>query len=234
LIPLHLDLKGDGKKETYLWSDIHAGLLLKVDEPAGLLRPVAGLGVLDIGPHPFKPFEQLPAVWQDAARRFSDKIPTNQANRLLRGFGWADANGDFKIQGDELRLKPSDGHGFGGSTSSCLLLDDALTIYQGRGYSGENQPAWVRFPAQGRTSTGAPVWDWSNPVEARWRRAACRRQGPRPGGRVFQRGGFRRRTGLASGRPAALVRAGAERIRLAGCRRKTSRGRRTLDGNAGA
>ena len=165
LIPLHLDLKGDGKKETYLWSDIHAGLLLKVDEPAGLLRPVAGLGVLDIGPHPFKPFEQLPAVWQDAARRFSDKIPTNQANRLLRGFGWADANGDFKIQGDELRLKPSDGHGFGGSTSSCLLLDDALTIYQGRGYSGENQPAWVRFPAQGRTSTGAPVWDWSNPVE---------------------------------------------------------------------
>lgn len=160
LIPIHLDLKGDGKKETYLWSDIHAGLLLKVDEPAGLLRPVAGLGVLDTG-NPRKPFDQLPSAWQEAARPFEPKIPTKDANRLLRGFAWADANGDFKIQGDELRLKPSDGHGFGGSSSPCLFLDGALNVYQGRGYHGENQPAWVRFPAQGRTPTGAPVWDWS-------------------------------------------------------------------------
>ena len=164
MLPMHLDLGSKGQKETYLWSDSHFGLLLKVDEQAGLLHPVAGLGLLDVGPHPFKPFDQLPPVWQDAARRSSDKIPTNQANRLLRGFGWADANGDYKMQSGELRLIPSGGHGFSGSSSVCLFLDDALTIYQGRGYGGENQPAWVRFPAQGRTPTGAPIWDWSNSV----------------------------------------------------------------------
>jgi len=164
LHPVHLDLKGDGKKETYLWSDSHFGLLFKVDEAAGSLRPVAGLGVLDTGGYPPKPFEKLPAAWQDAARKFASKIPTEYANRLLRGFAWADANGDYQMQGDELRLLPSDGHGFGGSSSTCLFMDDALNIYQGRGYSGENQPAWVRFPAQGRTPTGAPVWDWSNSV----------------------------------------------------------------------
>jgi hypothetical protein len=161
MVPIRLDLKGDGKKETYLWSDSHFGLLLKVDEAAGLLRPVAGLGVLDVGPYPFKPFEQLPSVWQEAARQFEPKIPTNQANRLLRGFAWADANGDSKLQGNELRLMPSDGHGFGGSSSSCLFLDDALNLYQGRGYHGENQPAWAKFSAQGRTLTGTPIWDWN-------------------------------------------------------------------------
>ena len=164
MIPIRLDMKGDGKKETYLWSDAHYGLLLKVDETAGVLRPVAGLGLLDVGPYPFKPFDQLPLVWQDAARKFSPKISNDNANRLLRGFGWADANGDNQMQSDELRLIPSDGHGFGGSSSSCLFIDDALNLYQGRGYHGENQPAWARFPAQGRTPTGAPIWDWSNSV----------------------------------------------------------------------
>lgn len=162
--PMRQDLDGDGKKEPYLWSDSHFGLLLKVDESAGVLRPVAGLGVLDVGPYPFKPFDQLPLSWQDAARTFSPKIPTNQANRLLRGFAWADANGDYRMQADELRLMPSGGHGFGGSSSPCLFLDDALNLYQGRGYGGENQPAWARFPSQGRTPTGAPIWDWSNSV----------------------------------------------------------------------
>ncbi len=60
----------------------------------------------------------------------------------------ADANGDYKMQGDELRLLPSDGHGFSGSSSSCLLLDDSLNLYQGRGYHGENQPAWMQFRPQ--------------------------------------------------------------------------------------
>ena len=34
------DLKGTGQRETLLWSDAHAGLILKVDESAGVLRPV--------------------------------------------------------------------------------------------------------------------------------------------------------------------------------------------------
>jgi len=38
-----LDLDGDGTKETYLWPKWSAPLLLKVDEAAGLLRPVAGM-----------------------------------------------------------------------------------------------------------------------------------------------------------------------------------------------
>ena len=166
LIPIRLDLKGDGKKQTYLWSDAHFGLLLKVDEAAGLLRPVAGLGVLAIGDYPnYTPFDKLPVAWQDAARKFSPTIPTSEANRLLRGFAWADANADYQMQGNELRLMPSDGHGFQGSSSSCLFVDDALTIYQGLGWSGENQPAWMCFPAKGRTPTGAPIWDWSNSVK---------------------------------------------------------------------
>ena len=32
-----------------------------------------------------------------------------------------------------------------------MFLDDALNLYQGRGYHGKNQPAWVRFSSQGRT-----------------------------------------------------------------------------------
>ena len=86
MIPIRLDLKGDGKKETYLWSDAHFGLLLKVDEAAGSLRPVAGLGVLSIGNHPnYTPFDKLPDAWQEAARPFTTKIPQELANRLFAG-----------------------------------------------------------------------------------------------------------------------------------------------------
>ncbi len=42
MIAIRLDLKGEGKKVTYLWSDAHFGLLLKVDEAAGCCAPVAG------------------------------------------------------------------------------------------------------------------------------------------------------------------------------------------------
>ncbi|MFM7290495.1 MAG: PA14 domain-containing protein [Planctomycetia bacterium] len=164
MFPIRLDLKGDGRKETYLWSDAHFGLLLKVDEAAGLLRPVAGMGVLDTGGYPPKKFEQLPMLWQEAAKKHAAQIPNDQANRLLRGFAWADGNNDYRMQGDELRLLPSDGHGFGGSSSPCQFLDDALNLYQARGYHGENLPAWSIFPAQGRTQSGAPIWDWKHSV----------------------------------------------------------------------
>jgi hypothetical protein len=93
-----------------------------------------------------------PAVFAEAIRRLG-KDPEDPAVRSqLAYFAWADANGDYAIQADELRLSPQGG-------GSVLFIDDALNVYlRSDAASG---PDYTVVTPLGRTPTGSPIWDWS-------------------------------------------------------------------------
>jgi hypothetical protein len=93
-----------------------------------------------------------PAFFAEAIRRLG-KNPEDPAVRQQHGyFAWADANGDYAVQADELRLSPQGG-------GSVLFIDDACNVYLRSDAAGG--PDYRVVTPQGRTPTGSPIWDWS-------------------------------------------------------------------------
>lgn len=93
-----------------------------------------------------------PAVFAEAIRRLG-KNPDDPAVRSQHAhFAWADANGDYAIQADELRLSPKGG-------GSALFIDDTFNVYFRSDAAGG--PDYRVVAPQGRTPTGSPIWDWS-------------------------------------------------------------------------
>ena len=154
MYPVRLNLTGSAKNELYLWSQSHHGLLLKVDEPAGKIRPVAALGIAKWTDK--TPENELPVPWAGALERV---MRPGAGPKCFTGFGWADYNGDFDMQADELRLLERGGHGFGWAPG-CLWLDRDLRIWSAG--SAKSGPAHVIRAPVGRTRTGAPIWDWAS------------------------------------------------------------------------
>ena len=161
--PFHADLAKNGQRREYLWFQ-GSGLILRVEEAAGLLQPVAHLGRMF--PNQFwnwhqVPPEQFPAVYNEAlAARQADPRNREHVKGLL-AYGWADANDDGQVQAGELRLLPpavhKNGHGFHGH-GSVLWLDTARMNQIV--YTEGSQAAWfIRSPV-GRTAQGYPIWDW--------------------------------------------------------------------------
>lgn len=152
-----LDLDKDGQKETYLISDLG---IQKVDEEKGSLRLVSTLGMIAANrawEWDKFPLSKQPKVWLDAiALKGEDPA---KAFKSYRGFAWADANGDFDFQPEEFRLIKKGGvEGKGGFE---LLAD--LSVLKRAGWGGDNdqgEPSWNRYPVQGFTPTGSPIWDW--------------------------------------------------------------------------
>ena len=93
-----------------------------------------------------------PAVLAEAIRRLG-KNPDDPAVRAQLGhFTWADANGDYTVQAEELRLSPD------GGGSSVLFTDDAFNVYLRSDTAGG--PDYRVVAPLGRTPTGNPIWDW--------------------------------------------------------------------------
>ncbi|MFM7292493.1 MAG: PA14 domain-containing protein [Planctomycetia bacterium] len=85
-----------------------------------------------------------PASFAEAIRRLG-KNPDDPAVRGQFGyFAWADANGDYALQADEVRLSST------GGRCSVLFMDDAFNVYLDNSV----------FTPLGRTPTGNPIWDW--------------------------------------------------------------------------
>ncbi len=93
-----------------------------------------------------------PAAWAEAIRRLG-KNPEDPAVRpQLANFAWADANGDYAIQAEELRLSNT------GGDACVLFMDDALNVYLRSDAAGG--PDYRVVEVLGRTPTGNPIWDW--------------------------------------------------------------------------
>lgn len=160
LVPMHADLDGDGQTEPYLWSDFHHGLLLRVDEAAGVLRPVAALGINQGGRDGAQslPVEQLSPVWVEALEAIEPGLSRRPERTQYAHFSWADANGDGRFQASEVKLFPPSARTLDTQYASCLWLDDELRLWSANP-DGKRPAYWVRSP-QGKSAIGAPIWNW--------------------------------------------------------------------------
>lgn len=160
-IPHHvkkLDLDQDGQKETYLYGN--NGLLQKVDEKAGKLRAVsqlARIGWNRANEWAKIPLEKQPQPWVEAIALLGKDPKTELTN--YRAFAWSDANGDFAYQPEEFRLfEKGNVEGLGGFE----ILDDLSVLkFSSWGNGKEGTPNWNRYPLQGFTASGSPIWDWT-------------------------------------------------------------------------
>lgn len=152
----HFDLDHDGKPETYLVGSLG---LQRVDEAAGRLVMVSALGMT--GPDRAwswsrTPVAEQPQAWVQAiSMRGDDPAKTFGS---YRGFSWADVNGDGKMQADEFRLIKDGGVE---SKGSFYALASDLAQIRSFNWNVAGKPNWERYPVQGFTPTGAPIWDWS-------------------------------------------------------------------------
>ncbi|MBC2602947.1 PA14 domain-containing protein [Puniceicoccus vermicola] len=157
-----LDLDHDGKNETYLYGG-NMGLL-KVDEAAGKLRLVSVLDIVrpteNLEEWRKTSVEDLPKPWLEAIALAGDDPETNFS--LYRSYGWADANGDYEMQANEFRLarRKKDERDQRGSFG---ILDDLSVLKRGSRTQNRNEPTpfWTRYPLQGYTASGSPIWDWA-------------------------------------------------------------------------
>jgi hypothetical protein len=93
-----------------------------------------------------------PAVFAEAIRRLGKNPDDPAVRRQYGNFAWADANGDYAVQANELRLSPQGG-------GSVLFIDDAFNVYLRSDVAGG--PDYRVVAPLGRTPTGNPIWDWS-------------------------------------------------------------------------
>lgn len=158
---LRRDCDGDGTDETYIWFESAPGLILKVDEKAGLLRPFAIASRVNLGPYGnWFPVDTLPKAWLEAIKLLGKDPNSEAVRRSHTGFTWADANGDGIVQAEEMRLIEVGGHGFAGTSTNAVWIDSKMNIWFGAGYHGVNKAGWSIMPAESYTKVGAPVWDW--------------------------------------------------------------------------
>lgn len=155
---IRLDLDKDGQKEIYLYGN--NGVLQKVDEKAGRLRAVSAVSMIGWNRAwgwDKAPLEKQPKQWLDAIAQLGEDPAKELKN--YRAFAWADANGDAEFQANEFRLAKKIGpEGKGG-----FLIQDDLSVLKMANW-GNGQPGhsnWTRYPLQGFTASGAPIWDWS-------------------------------------------------------------------------
>ena len=170
---LRWDLDGDGKTERLVWLEGGQGTLFRIDEEAGLLRPLALAGEVSIdrGYPNWKPLEDLPTAWLEAIRKLG-KDPASLNERIPRtGFTWADPTGKGMVTAESMRLVEVGGHGFGGPdgpkpAGGVNLIDSDLNVWFGAGWSGKDRPVATCMKVQGYTRAGAPIWDWGVKREA--------------------------------------------------------------------
>jgi hypothetical protein len=158
------DADGDGKAEVYLSSGSHSACLLRVDEAAGRLRPVALLSLL-VGDDRWGwgkvPVAELPQTYLEAIAALGEDPKNPGVRSKRRGFAWADADGDGAPQAGEFRPFNSPVEYMGMN----LWIDGGMNAYLMRGWDTLNKPLWLKFAPQGFTKTGAPVWDWAKGAE---------------------------------------------------------------------
>ena len=142
-------------KELFLMHD-RVPALLRVDQAAGKLVPVAIAGRAEKGPYPLNYSmkaggrEGFPAPWVAAVEAAGHM----ELAKAPRYFAWADANGDGEFQPGEWRLAEKVEHfGYGGGGAFDEDLNYVLPLTA--------KAAWVRMPRVESTTRGAPVWDWS-------------------------------------------------------------------------
>jgi hypothetical protein len=92
-----------------------------------------------------------PAVFAEAIRRLGKNPDDPAVRRQLAHFAWADANGDYTMQAEELRLSPKGG-------GNVLFTDDAFNVYLRSDAAGG--PDYRVLAPLSRTPTGYPIWDW--------------------------------------------------------------------------
>lgn len=162
------DVDGDGKTERFIWVNTLTGLLLRVDEEAGVLRPFAALATVPgniVGPKLWKdplPASELPPLYIAALAKLGiDVDETPIARQQWKTYSWADANGDGTMQADEITLHQMKDYRLLSPIKGAMEIDDDFNIYTSWGYGGVDRPAWVKFPATGYTDIGAPQWSWN-------------------------------------------------------------------------
>ena len=155
--PFQADFDADGKKETYLWSDAHAGLILRPDEKLGKLVPVAALGAMRTNTVEYA--DDHPWV-RALALAGKDPAPAKRSiHSVSFGYSWADANGNGKIDAEEIKLALGLRR-FSEPTFRASWMDEQFNIYQGTAWGGDTSPAYRIYRPQGFTKTGIPLWDW--------------------------------------------------------------------------
>lgn len=161
---LRLDLDGDGEKELYVRSQTHGGFLARPDEERGILRGVALYSAI-LADHgwnwPKVPADKYPKPYLDAlAEKGITPEKEWQKRKFWNHFTWADADGDYGVDADELRLHFIGGRGGPPGTGRCLMMDEELNTYVAKG------KRWRKIPVVERSATGAPVWDLDKAQDA--------------------------------------------------------------------
>jgi hypothetical protein len=159
---LYRDLDGDGKPERLLWIEGQAGMLLRIDEAAGRVIPLAAAGFLQDaevrtlqGGKVTDSERQRYAPLLDAYAAYPRNVATP------RYWTWADADGDGRIQTAELRLFTGDYNGgtYVGGVYNALTMDESLTVWQRSGWGmPAGGPSWYVMKPEGYTACGAPIW----------------------------------------------------------------------------
>ncbi|MEI6518642.1 MAG: FlgD immunoglobulin-like domain containing protein [bacterium] len=159
---IYRDLNGDGKPERLLWFVGQAGLLLRVDEAAGRVIPLAATGFLQDKEvnmlrdgKPSESEKQQYAVLLAAYAAYPKTVTTP------RYWTWADADGDGLMNAGELKLFSGDYNNgtYVGGVYGALKMDESLTVWQRSGWGmPAGGPSWYVMKPEGYTPCGAPIW----------------------------------------------------------------------------
>jgi hypothetical protein len=153
-------IEHDGKKQSYLWTELTVAMILQADYENGRLVTRAAAGASRF--NPMKP-ETMPEAhpWKIAATSQMTADGKSRELHAYTGFSVADANGDGQFQPEEFRMRHDPGpHGFGFSNfGSSGHIDKDLNAWRW-GYE-ENRPSYYKLSPVERTSNGLPIWDLS-------------------------------------------------------------------------
>lgn len=160
---LYHDLNGDKKPERLLWVEGQSGMLLRIDEAAGRLVPLAANGytqgtvlrVLQSAQPTESEAQQYAPMLAAYNTTYRKTMPWPQY------WSWADADGDGLMQAAELRFFTGNylnATYVGGFFTGFQMADD-LTLWQRSGwYMKPGGPSWYVMKPDGYTKCGAPIW----------------------------------------------------------------------------
>lgn len=152
-----LTIEKNGKRETYYFSELAKGFLLKPDYEKGVLTTVA---LSTVAPKYLSPEDDLKGRADDdpflVAMRAAIEESGKNNNAQFRAFSYADLNGDLQMQPDEFRFAPDlPVRPFEPGKTSALGPD--LSVWEWS--DNPVRPGWTRNVPMGFTEAGIPIWE---------------------------------------------------------------------------
>lgn len=155
------DLDGDGTPERLLWVE-NMGYLMRIDEAAGRVVPLAGTGLIQDDVVRILQSNQPTEVERRKYGPLLATFETRPKTRVTpRYWSWADADGDGRMQPEEIELFAGDWNNgtYVGGYFCAIQMEDDLSVWQRSGWGmPPGGPSWYLMRPTGYTRVGAPIW----------------------------------------------------------------------------